>query len=66
MTWGGGGSKEKMTKCDMGGGGLKNGPFWSDILFAWPLRDRSVFMGKRADDMCGHQQICCDAVELEM
>ena len=27
-----------MTKCDMGGGGLENGPFWSDILFAWPLR----------------------------
>ena len=26
-----------MTKCDMGGGGLKNGPFWSDILFAWSL-----------------------------
>ena len=37
MTWGGGGSKEKTTKCDMGGG-LTNGPFWSGILFAWPLR----------------------------
>ena len=37
VTWGGGRSREKMTKCDMGGGGLKNGPFWGDILFAWPL-----------------------------
>ena len=36
---GGGGSREKMTKCDMGGGGLKNGPFWSDILLAWPLSE---------------------------
>ena len=37
VTWGGGGSSEKMTKCDMGGGGVKNGHFRSDILFAWPL-----------------------------
>ena len=28
-----------MIKCDMGGRGLKNGPFWSDILFARPLRN---------------------------
>ena len=34
---GGGGSREKMTKCDMGGGELKNGPFWRDILFAGHL-----------------------------
>ena len=35
---GGGGSNQKMTKCDMGGGGgVKNHDFRSDILFAWPL-----------------------------
>ena len=33
---GGGGSNQKMTKCDMGGRGVKNPDLRSDVLFAWP------------------------------
>ena len=36
MPLGGRRSKEKMTKCDMGGGRIKKPDFRSDILFAWP------------------------------
>ena len=40
---GGGGSNQEMTKCDMGGRGVKNPDFRSDVLFVWPL--------SRADQM---------------
>ena len=31
-----GGREKRWQSVTWGGGGLKNGPFWSDILFAWP------------------------------
>ena len=41
MTLGEGGSNQKMTKCDMGGGGIKNPDFRSDVLSAWPHREHT-------------------------
>ena len=37
MTWGEGGSKQKMTKCDMGGGGSKIAIFGVTYFLHGPL-----------------------------
>ena len=39
MTWGQGVERKDDKVCHGGQGGLKNCPFWCDILVAWPLTD---------------------------
>ena len=40
-----GGREKRWQSVTWGGGGLKNGPFWSDILFVWPLGLWTILSG---------------------
>ena len=57
---GGGGSNQKMTKCDMGGGGVKNPDFRSDVLFAWPQRPCAK------QNLCSHSNENCQYWDVEL
>ena len=48
---GGGRSRQKMTKCDKGGGGVKNSDFRSDVIIEWPLYIESTLIFKDSGNL---------------